>query len=205
MNDIDQVDLKSFENDAKNNEIKRMLDDTIVEDYSPIQKNSKLFKFILYTSKIEIKSNSLMKMVYSTSLFEMAMWLVGLLMFFSSPSNMYLIWVLVVHPVKAFIGMQLIDSMPKTFEIIENLAKNPNFEEDKIMELIQAQVRETFMERWTQNKSKLLWYLIATILCLIIDIVIFIVQIVIFGRHEKFLMQTSMLFIIIVFTSKKLN
>ena len=89
MNDIDQVDLKSFENDAKNNEIKRMLDDTIVEDYSPIQKNSKLFKFILYTSKIEIKSNSLMKMVYSTSLFEMAMWLVGLLMFFWAPSNMY--------------------------------------------------------------------------------------------------------------------
>ena len=201
MNDIDPVDLRSFDGE-KNNEGKRMLDDSIVEDFSPIQKNSKLFKFILYTTKVEIKANSLMKLMYSTSLLEMALWLVGLLLFFSSPGNMYLIWVLIVHPVKAFIGMQILDSMPKTYEIIENLAKNPNFEEDKIMELISAQIRETFLERWTQNKNKLLWYLITTIICLLTDVVIFIVQIVIFGRDQWFLMQTSLLFIIIIFASK---
>ena len=201
MNDIDPVDLRSFDGE-KNNEGKRMLDDSIVEDFSPIQKNSKLFKFILYTTKVEIKANSLMKLMYSTSLLEMALWLVGLLLFFSSPGNMYLIWVLIVHPVKAFIGMQILDTMPKTYEIIENLAKNPNFEEDKIMELISAQIRETFLERWTQNKNKLLWYLITTIICLLTDVVIFIVQIVIFGRDQWFLMQTSLLFIIIIFASK---
>ena len=201
MNDIDPVDLRSFDGE-KNNEGKRMLDDSIVEDFSPIQKNSKLFKFILYTTTVEIKANSLMKLMYSTSLLEMALWLVGLLLFFSSPGNMYLIWVLIVHPVKAFIGMQILDTMPKTYEIIENLAKNPNFEEDKIMELISAQIRETFLERWTQNKNKLLWYLITTIICLLTDVVIFIVQIVIFGRDQWFLMQTSLLFIIIIFASK---
>jgi hypothetical protein len=201
MNDIDPVDLRSFDGE-KNNEGKRMLDDSIVEDFSPIQKNSKLFKFILYTTKVEIKANSLMKLMYSTSLLEMALWLVGLLLFFSSPGNMYLIWVLIVHPVKAFIGMQILDTMPKTYEIIENLAKNPNFEEDKIMELISAQIRETFLERWTQNKNKLLWYLITTIICLLTDVVIFIVQIVIFGKDQWFLMQTSLLFIIIIFASK---
>jgi hypothetical protein len=201
MNDIDPVDLRSFDGE-KNNEGKRMLDDSIVDDFSPIQKNSKLFKFILYTTKLEIKANSLMKLMYSTSLLEMALWLVGLLLFFSSPGNMYLIWVLIVHPVKAFIGMQILDTMPKTYEIIENLARNPNFEEDKIMELISAQIRETFLERWTQNKNKLLWYLITTIICLLTDVIIFIVQIVIFGKDQWFLMQTSLLFIIIIFASK---
>lgn len=201
MNDMDdQIDMRSFE--GGKNEHKRMLDDSMMDDYSPIQKNSRLFKFILYTSKVEIKSNSLMKMIYSTSLFELALWVVGLLLFITSPSNMYLIWVLIIHLVKAILGLILLNAMPKTYEIIENLARNPNFEEEKIMELITAQVRETFMERWTQNKNKLLWYLIANIFCLIVDIVIFIVQVVIFGRDEWFLMQTSLLFIIIVFISK---
>lgn len=200
MNDIDHTDLKSF--DDKNNEVKRMLDDSNIEDFSPIQKNSKLFKFILYTSKIEIKSNSLIKLIYNTSLLEVCLWIVGLLLFFSSPGNMYLIWVLIVHCAKAFLGLQIVDCMPKTYEIIENLARNPNFEEDKIMELIQTQVREVFLERWTQNKGKLMWYLISNIVCLVVDTIIFIVQIIIFGNENLFLMQTSLLFIIIIFFSK---
>jgi hypothetical protein len=91
--------------------------------------------------------------------------------------------------------------MPKTYEIIENLAKNPNFEEDKILELISQQIREAFMERWGQNRMKMLWYLISTILALIIDIIIFIVQLVIFGNKDMFIMQTALLFIIFVFIS----
>ncbi len=201
MNDIDHVDLNSF-NEGKSNEVKRMLDDSTLEEFNPIQKNSKLFKFILYTSKVEIKSNSLIKLIYTTSLLEMALWIVGLLLFFSSPGNMYLIWVLIIHPVKALLGLQILDAMPKTYEIIENLARNPNFEEDKIMELIAAQIRETFLERWTQNKKKLLLYLLTTILCLLVDIIIFIVQIVVFGKPNWFLMETSLLAIIIIFFSK---
>ena len=201
MNDIDHVDLNSF-NEGKSNEVKRMLDDSTLEEFNPIQKNSKLFKFILYTSKVEIKSNSLIKLIYTTSLLEMALWIVGLLLFFSSPGNIYLIWVLIIHPVKALLGLQILDAMPKTYEIIENLARNPNFEEDKIMELIAAQIRETFLERWTQNKKKLLLYLLTTILCLLVDIIIFIVQIVVFGKPNWFLMETSLLAIIIIFFSK---
>jgi hypothetical protein len=200
MSDLDQVDMKSFE--QKKDEGRRMLDDSMVDDYSPIQKNSRLFKFILYTSKVEIKSNSLMKMIYSTSLFEIALWLVGLLLFISSPGNMYLIFVLSIHPFKGILGLIILSSMPKTYEIIENLARNPNFEEEKILDLISAQIRETFIERWTQNKNKLLWYLISTAVSLIIDFIIFIVQIVVFGNNDWFLMQTSLLFIIIVFIGK---
>lgn len=201
MNEIDPVDLRSFSENNKN-EMRRMLDDSMMYDYHPIQKNSRLFKFILYTTKVEIKSNSLMKMIYSTSLFEFALWIVGLLLFIASPRNMYLIWVLIIHPVKAIFGLRVLDSMPKTYEIIENLARNPNFEEEKILELISTQIRETFIERWSQNRMKLLWYLISTILALIIDIIIFIVQVVVFGNKNLILMQTSLLFIILVYISK---
>jgi hypothetical protein len=199
---MNEYDLEGI--DASNKEGKHMLNESLFggDDYQPIQKNAKLFKFILYTSKVEIKSNSLIKLIYSTSLFELSLWIVGLLLFISSPYNMFLIWVLIVHVAKSILGFTLLSAMPKTYEIIENLAKNPNFQEDQIMELIQAQVRESFMERWTQNKRKLMFYFIATILCLVIDVVIFIVQIILFGGRNWQIMQTSLLFIILVFIGK---
>lgn len=200
MNEIEHVELGSIED--KKDENRGMLDESMVDNYSPIHKNTRLFKFILYTSKVEIKSNSLMKMIYSTSLFEMALWIVGMLLFISSPGNMYLILVLSLHPFKGILGLIILGSMPKTYEIIENIANNPNYEEDKILDLVTSQIRETFLERWTQNKTKLLWYLISTCACLLIDLIIFIVQIVVFGKDGWFLMHTSLLFIIIVFISK---
>jgi len=201
MTDND-IDLRSFSQDKKD-EGRRMLDDSMTDDYLPIQKNLKLFKFILYTAKVEIKSNSLIKMIYTTSLFELSLWIVGFFMFLSSPKNLYLIWILIFHVAKSVLGFIILDSMPKTYEIIENVAKNPNFEEDKIIDLIQSQIRETFLQRWTDNRKKLLSYLICTILSFIIDIVIFIVQICVFGNPDWFLMQTSLLFIMLVFIGKK--
>ena len=201
MTDID-IDLRSFSVDKKD-EDRRMLDYSMVDDYVPIQKNSRLFKFILYTSKVEIKSNSLIKMIYTTSLCEFSLWLVGLLIFLSSPKNLFLIWVLIIHVAKSILGLVLLNSMPKTYEIIENVAKNPNFEEDKIIDLIQSQIRETFVQRWTENKRKLLFYLLCTVFSFITDIVIFIVQIYVFGNPSWFLMETSLLLIILVFIGNK--
>jgi len=201
MTDID-IDLRSFSADKKD-EDRRMLDYSMVDDYVPIQKNSRLFKFILYTSKVEIKSNSLIKMIYTTSLCEFALWLVGLLIFLSSPKNLFLIWVLIIHVAKSILGLVLLNSIPKTYEIIENVAKNPNFEEDKIIDLIQSQIRETFVQRWTENKRKLLYYLLCTVFSFITDIVIFLVQIYVFGNPSWFLMQTSLLLIILVFLGKE--
>jgi len=43
------------------------------EDTEPIQKDGKLFKFILYTTKVEIKFNSLIKLIYNTSIMEIAL------------------------------------------------------------------------------------------------------------------------------------
>jgi hypothetical protein len=197
MNDID-LDFQ----DSKKEEKKHMLSFTLNDEYQPIQKNTKLFKFILYTTKVEIKSNSLIKMIYTTSLFEMALWIIGFLLFLVAPKELYLIWVLIVHMFKGMLGLVILRHMPKTYEIMDNLYKNPNFEEDKIMEMIDTQIRETFMDRWSQNKRKLLWYLILTIVSLVFDIVIFIVEIVLYGRKTLFIMNTALLFIILVFISK---
>jgi hypothetical protein len=200
MNELNEIDLEGLDNTKKDEGRTKL--DMSGDEYQPIQKNSRLFKFILYTSKVEIKSNSLIKLIYNTSLFEVFLWIVGFLMFMVAPGKLYLIWVLIGHLVKGILGLLLLSQIPKTYEIIENLAKNPNFEEDKIMDLINTQIRETFLERWTQNRRKLLMYLIATIFSLLVDLVIFIVQICLFGNPNYFLMEATFLSIVFVFIGK---
>ena len=119
-----------------------------------------------------------------------------------APGDLYLIWVLIVHLGKGILGIVVLNRLPKTYEIIENLSKNPNFDESKIMDMINTQIRETFIERWNQNKRVFLYYLIATLLSLLIDIVIFIVEIFVFGNRDSFIMQTSLLTITFVFIGK---
>jgi hypothetical protein len=195
MNELNEIDLDL---NSKKDEKKHMLS-YIEDDYVPIQKNTRLFKFILYSSKIEIKANSLIKMIYTTSLFEIFLWIVGFLLFMEAPGDLYLIWVLIVHLGKGILGLVVLNKIPKTYEIIENLSKNPNFDEDKIMDLITIQIRESFIDRWSQNKRIFLYYMITTAFSLLIDLVIFIVEIAIFGNRNMFIMQTSLLTITFVF------
>ena len=54
-------------------------------------------------------------------------------------------------------------------------------------------------KKWTDNKGKFFCYFITTIISVFIDIIIFIVQIAAFGKDEWILMQTCMLFIMLVF------
>ena len=121
-----------------------LISESTVDEYVPIQKNTKLFKFILFTSKVEIKFNSLIRLIYYTSLFELGLWFVGFLLFVASPKDMYLIWLLIIHIIKGILGLKLLYNMPRTYEIMESVAKNPNFEEEKIIELIQNKINEVF-------------------------------------------------------------
>ena len=176
-----------------------LISDAVTQDFQPIQKDAKLFKFILYTTKVEIKFNSLIRLIFNTSIFEINLWVLGFLLFIASTKDMYLIWVLIVHPGKGALGIILLNNMPKTYEIIEEVAKNPHFDESKIIELIEKEIKDSFLTKWELNKSKFFLYLLSTIICLVIDLIIFLVQIFAFGKDEWILMQTCMIFTILLF------
>lgn len=176
-----------------------LISEAVSEKFEPIQKDGKLFKFILYTTKVEIKFNSLIRLIFNTSIFEISLWIVGFLLFVASPKDMYLIWILIVHIGKGVIGLVLLNKMPKTYEIMENVAKNPNFDETKIIELIEKEIKDFFLIKWEENKNKFFLYLVGTIICLAIDLIIFIAQVSAFGKDEWLLMQTCMLFTILIF------
>ena len=114
----------------------------------PIQKNTKLFKFILYTTKIEVKFNSIVKFIYNISILEIAIWIAGLFIFFSKHSDLFLIWFLIVHIPKGALGLCLLNVMPKTYKIMENVATNPEYDEKIITEQINNQIKGIFITRF---------------------------------------------------------
>ena len=176
-----------------------LISDAVSQDFQPIQKDGKLFKFILYTTKVEIKFNSLIRLIYNTSILEIALWVLGFTLFVASPKDMYLIWILIVHIAKGILGMTLLKRMPKTYEILENVAQNPNFDENKIIDLIEMEIKDSFINKWQQNKNLFFFYLLSNYVNLAIDVIIFIAQIVAFGKDEWLLMQTCMIMTILIF------
>ena len=175
------------------------ISDAVSQEFHPIQKDGKLFKFILYTTKVEIKFNSLIRLIYNTSILEIAIWILGFTLFVASPRDMYLIWFLIIHIAKGTLGMILLNKMPKTYEILESVAQNPNFDENKIIDLIEMEIKDSFINKWEQNKKLFLLYFGSTCVNLVIDLIIFIAQIFGFGKDEWLLMQTCMVFTILVF------
>jgi hypothetical protein len=178
---------------------KYLLDETCVDDYQPVQKNAKLLKLILYVSKVEIKSNSFIKMVFSISLLELGLWMVSLLLFIASPKTLFLIWVLFLHVGKAVLGLILITNMPKTYEVMDELYKRENIDEERLVDILESLTNQIFMERWKENRIKLLIYFILNILCMLSDSAIFALQLILFGNINYFLKQITLMFIIIVF------
>ena len=69
-----------------------------------------------------------------TSLFEIGLWFIGFLLFVATSREMYLIWILIVHIIKGVIGLKLLYNMPRTYEILDNVTKKPDFDEDKIID-----------------------------------------------------------------------
>lgn len=173
--------------------------DSDLQNPEPIQKNAKLFKFILYTSKVEIRFNSLIKLIYNTSLLEFSIWILGFFLFLASPSEMYLIWILTIHIGKGIFGFIFLNYLPKTQDIMEGVAKNPNFKEDTIIDLIKNEIKNEFMGAWAEHKNKFFAYLLLTLMSLLIDLIIFLVQIIKWGSDIWILNQTCMLFSILIF------
>ena len=177
----------------KNNEKMSLISDTF-HFPEPIQKNSKLFKYILYATKIEIKFNSIVRLVYNTSIFEIYLWVLCFCLCLTAPKEMYYTWILTIHIAKGILGLILLNGMPKTFEIIENISKYPNFNENKIMDLIKNDLEYSFMIKWKENKAKFLVYLILNISCCVIDLALF------FACLSDYLKKQSMIsFIVMLF------
>ena len=167
-------------NNYDNNNINRNSDfpDNITKILEENEKRNKIkidtTEFMSYAIKVELLFQTLHGYLYWISAAEILIFLVLFFMFCSSPKTMAKIWWYIFHFFRGFFGLGIIYYLPKTYELIESLKEIPD-----ILENLKYLMIHTFFELLKPNQKKLklflLFYFSLTILCTVIDIMLFCV------------------------------
>ena len=156
-------------------------------------------EFMSYAVKVELLFQTLHGYLYWISNCEFLFFLVLFFLFCSSPKTMGKIWWYIFHFFRGIFGIGIICYLPKTYELIENLQEIPDNLENIKYSLIQI-----FFELLKSNQRKLkiflLFYFSLTILCTVIDIMLFCVFAPDIGIVENdkpffFMLLSSIIFI----------
>ena len=166
------VDINDGEGSIKLEE-KFILNNTSINDYKPIQQNENLFKMILYSTKVEIKLNSLINMIYTNSIVDISLWIISLILFIFSFETFFLAWALCLHLAKGIFGFLVLHLMPKTYEVLEKLT-NEKFEESETHLKIEAELKDHFVKRWESEKPILITYFVFNIIAIPLDLFVLI-------------------------------
>ena len=161
---------------------------TIKEIYA---KNKELNKqridtaeFMSYSIKVELLFQTLQGYLYWVSGLELLIFLSLFCLFCSSPKTLSKIWWYIFHLFRSIIGLLIIQNLPRTYEIIENLEDIPQDLNEVKIKLIQD-----FFSLLKAKKKKLKMFLMIyfglTVLCMVIDIMMFCVFAPDFGATGK--------------------
>lgn len=156
-------------------------------------------EFMSYAIKVELLFQSLQSYLYWISLIEFVIFLVLFFMFCSSPKSLSKIWWYIFHFFRGFVGIGIIYYLPKTYQIIQNLKEIPDILNQLKLSLIQS-FFDLLQPQKKKLKTLLLCYFSLTILCTLIDIMMFCVfapdiGIVENGKPFVFMLLSSIIFI----------
>ncbi len=177
-----------------------------------INRPARLTRLISVMSQAETKYNSYMRVLLSTSLYEIGLFFASLYLFISLPYssvNVFLFIVLLFHFIKAIIGMSLINQLPKTYEICENFsselytvdtegvegsAKEPK----DLLETVKYTLKKFIIKGLEDCRPLVSAYFFINIFAVTIDVATFIIYYVAYSFYNTILMQGTILLIIIV-------
>jgi hypothetical protein len=165
-NDYLQNNQFSYDRDTPNNILKN--------NKKKNQEKLVFFKFLIYNTKIEIHLNQLQGYLYWVSILEMALWLVLLACFISSPSSMGINWLFIYHIARGCVGIFIMLRIPGTHEVIENLGEYENTPIEELQKSLEMKYANLVQQGEVALKTLLLVYLILTVVSLIIDFILLV-------------------------------
>ena len=188
-NDIEKNNLDSPEN------IRKIYEENLKRNKIKIDTT----EFLSYAVKVELLFQTLQGYLYWISASELLIFLVLFFMFCASPKKMSKIWWYIFHLFRGIFGFGIINYLPKTYELIENLNDIPD-----VLESLKYSMIHTFFELLKPNQKKLkiflLFYFSLTIICIVVDIMLFCVFAPDIGIVENdkpffFMLLSSIIFI----------
>ena len=149
------------------------------------------YKFLFYSMKTEIKLHDFVKLVRASNASEIAIWVISLILYACTPkdfpklnegekSTSYknaFIWFHLIHVLRAALGIFLIHTFPKSFEVINSLESNSDSKLEKTLfnDLIRETIFFNVTEKIKPKKIPIFIYLIMTVINFVFDLIDFLV------------------------------
>ena len=149
------------------------------------------YKFLFYSMKTELKLHDFIKLVRISNSGEIAIWIISLILYANTPkdfpklsegekSTSYknaFIWFHFIHVLRAVLGLFLIHTFPRSFEVINNLENNSDSKLEKTLfnDLIRETIFFNVTEKIKPKKIPVIIYLIMTVINFVFDMIDFLV------------------------------
>ena len=149
------------------------------------------YKFLFYSMKTELKLHDFIKLVRASNAGEIAIWVISLILYANTPkdfpklsngekSTSYknaFIWFHFIHVLRAVLGIFLIHTFPKSFQVINSLESNSDEKLERTLfnDLIRETIYFNVTEKIKPKKIPIFIYLIMTVINFVFDLIDFLV------------------------------
>ena len=173
--------------------------------FSLLQNSARLAKIFSFLSLVEIKLNNFMRLVYSTSLYEIGLFLISIFLFVSLPSYpLHLLYFLIVilHLLKAAFGLILLNILPKTYQVCEHftyeITKSKDYEEKDLIANIKASCKDILLSGLFNSKCWLNVYFVFNLIAISVTFGFFCIYYYTFSDSELLLLESSVFLMLII-------
>ena len=149
------------------------------------------YKFLFYSMKTELKLHDFVKLVRASNAGEIAVWIISLILYANTPKDFpnlseggksapyknAFIWFHFIHVLRAALGIFLIHSLPKSFQVINSLESNSDEKLERTLfnDLIRETIYFNVTEKIKPKKIPIFIYLIMTVVNFVFDLIDFLV------------------------------
>ena len=150
------------------------------------------YKFLFYSLKTEIKAQDFLKLLRTSNLVEISIWIISLLLYANTPkdfprlsngerkSTTYkntFIWFHLLHILRGALGIFLAYTIPRSYKVTEDLEKisDSKLETTLFNDLIRETIFFSITEKIKSKKIPIIIYLILTALNFVFDTIDFLV------------------------------
>ena len=173
MNNANNISIRSDSNTNGPSDSGNNTNLLYQKNYKTNKEKFQFWKFLMYGTKAEVHINEFYGLLYWVSIMELALFILGLILFFGSPKTFSVFWVFVTHVIRAILGLLLLKRLPCTYQVIEELKEYEN----SSIEDVENQIIQLYKNLLSNNESRirpvLIWYFVFTIIDIIIDNIIF--------------------------------
>ena len=151
------------------------------------------YKFLFYSLKTEIKAQDFLKLLRTSNVIEIAVWIISLLLYANTPkdfpklsagekSSSYknsFIWFHLLHLIRGGLGIFIAHTLPRSYKVTEYLEtiSDSKLETTLFNDLIRETIFFSITEKVKSKKIPIIAYLILTALNFVFDIIDFFVVI----------------------------